>query len=139
MRPQPEHFVRPHQATVDEFGLPRLEIRMCFGTEELNAVASARDHLLGIMADAGYRGTLDPVLPQLAPGSAVHYGGTARMHRSPHFGVLNEWNRPFNVPNVAVVDASCFTTNTEKNPTLTAMALAARAADRLAHDLKAGD
>ena len=60
------------------------------------------------------------------------------MHRSPSFGVLDEWNRPFDVPNVAVTDASCFTTNTEKNPTLTAMALSARAARRLATDLKAG-
>jgi choline dehydrogenase-like flavoprotein len=38
-----------------------------------------------------------------------------------------------------VADASCFTTNSEKNPTLTAMALSCRAADRLAADLKAGE
>jgi choline dehydrogenase-like flavoprotein len=42
----------------------------------------------------------------------------------------------FDVQNVVVVDASSFTTSTEKNPTLTAMALAARAAQHLAHDLK---
>ena len=42
------------------------------------------------------------------------------------------------VPNVVVSDASCFTTNSEKNPTLTAMALSSRAAHRLADDLKAG-
>ena len=40
--------------------------------------------------------------------------------------------------NLVVADASCFTTNSEKNPTLTAMALAARAASRLAADLKSG-
>ena len=90
------------------------------------------------MADAGYQCRLDPVEPQLAPGRAVHYGGTARMHRSRAHGVLNEWNRPFDVPNLIVTDASCFTTNSEKNPTLTAMALSARAARRLADDLKTG-
>jgi choline dehydrogenase-like flavoprotein len=42
------------------------------------------------------------------------------------------------VANVAVVDSSAFTTGAEKNPTLTAMALALRAADRLADDLLAG-
>ena len=59
------------------------------------------------------------------------------MHRSRAHGVLNEWNRPFDIPNLVVGDASCFTTNSEKNPTLTAMALSARAAARLADDLKA--
>ena len=42
------------------------------------------------------------------------------------------------MPNVIVTDASCFTTNSEKNPTLTVMALSARAARRLATDLKRG-
>jgi choline dehydrogenase-like flavoprotein len=60
------------------------------------------------------------------------------MHRSPQYGMLDAWNRLHAVPNVLVCDASCFTTGAEKNPTLTAMALAARAADRLADDLKTG-
>jgi len=93
---------------------------------------------VGLMAEAGYVCRLDPVEPQLVPGGAVHYGGTARMHRSRQHGVLDEWNRPFDVPNLIVTDASCFTTNTEKNPTLTAMALSARAACRLADDLRTG-
>ena len=49
------------------------------------------------------------------------------MHDDPAFGVLDRWNRIHDVPNVAVVDASCFTTGAGKNPTLTAMALASRA------------
>jgi choline dehydrogenase-like flavoprotein len=139
MRPDERHYVRPHGSKVDEFGLPQLEIGICFGDDELRTVAESRHQLLDIMADAGYRCTLDPVLPQLFPGNAVHYGGTARMHRSPRHGVVNEWNRPFEVSNLVVADASCFTTNTEKNPTLTAMALSARAATHLAHDLKTGE
>jgi choline dehydrogenase-like flavoprotein len=136
MRPTADRFVRPHNTRVDEFGLPRLEVAISFRPEETDTVVASRDHLLDVMSAAGYSCTLDPVVPQLVPGSAVHYGGTVRMHRSPRFGVLNEWNRPFDIPNLVVGDASCFTTNTEKNPTLTAMALAARAAHRLAVDLK---
>jgi choline dehydrogenase-like flavoprotein len=75
-------------------------------------------------------------LTRLVPGSSFHYAGAVRMHSSFQFGVLDGWNRLHDVDNVAVVDASAFTTAVEKNPTLTAMALAARAADRLAHDLK---
>ena len=56
------------------------------------------------------------------------------MHRRADFGVLDEWNRVHDVPNVVVCDASCFTTGPEKNPTLTAMAIAARAGRRLADE-----
>jgi len=138
MRPTADRYVRPHRDKVDEFGRPQLEIAVEFAEDEVANVIDSRDHLLTLMADAGYQCRLDPVEPQLAPGRAVHYGGTARMHRSRAHGVLNEWNRPFDVPNLIVTDASCFTTNSEKNPTLTAMALSARAARRLADDLKTG-
>ena len=60
------------------------------------------------------------------------------MHADPAFGMLDRWNRLHDVPNVAVVDSSCFTTGPEKNPTLTAMAIAARAADRLGGDVRDG-
>ena len=138
MRPVAERFVRPHPAAVDEFGLPQLEVTIAFTADELDNVKASRQYLLDLMADAGYMCALDPVDPQLVPGGAFHYGGTARMHRSPQHGVLNEWNRPFAVSNLVVADASCFTTNSEKNPTLTAMALAARATRRLAADLRSG-
>ncbi|WP_404791298.1 GMC oxidoreductase [Altericista sp. CCNU0014] len=65
------------------------------------------------------------------PGTSVHFGGTIRMHDNPNFGVLNAFNAMHDIPNVFVVDASCFTTCVEKNPTLTAMAIAMRAADFL--------
>jgi choline dehydrogenase-like flavoprotein len=60
------------------------------------------------------------------------------MHASPRHGLLDGFNRMHEVRNVAVCDASSFTTGCEKNPTLTVMALAARAADRLAEDLRGG-
>jgi choline dehydrogenase-like flavoprotein len=137
MRPVAEHCVRPHPSAVDEFGLPQLDVTIDFAADEVDNLVASRAHLIELMADAGFECALDPVAPHFPPGVAVHYGGTVRMHRSPEFGVLNEWNRPFDVPNLVVADASCFTTNSEKNPTLTAMALAARAATRLAADIKA--
>ena len=90
------------------------------------------------MASAGVDVEVPGPFHELVPGSSVHYAGSVRMHASPQFGVLDSWNRMYDVPNVAVVDPSCFPTGPEKNPTLTAMALAARAADRLADDLRAG-
>ena len=90
-----------------------------------------------LMQDAGHRGTIREIVHTLFPGTAKHYGGAARMHASPKFGVTDAFNRLHDIPNVLVVDASCFTTGAEKNPTLTVMALAARSADRLARDLRA--
>ena len=101
-------------------------------------MSAAREHFLNLFERAGYRGSIRAVEPQLEPGASVHYGGTVRMHTSPEHGMLDAWNRLHAVPNVSVADASCFTTAVEKNPTLTSMAIAARAADRLADDLQRG-
>jgi choline dehydrogenase-like flavoprotein len=138
MIPSERFYVRPHASQKDEFGLPQLEIYIEFDEDVLKNVHAARSWFMDLLGDAGFECRLNPVVPQCAPGTAVHFGGTARMHKSREYGVVDEWSRIFDVPNVAVVDASTFTTGSEKNPTLTAMALAARAAHRIADDLKQG-
>jgi choline dehydrogenase-like flavoprotein len=60
------------------------------------------------------------------------------MHASPEFGMLDGRSRLHAVPNVVVADSAAFTTGPEKNPVLTAMALAARASQYLADDLRTG-
>jgi choline dehydrogenase-like flavoprotein len=138
MIPSERFYVRPSPTRTDASGLPQLEVHLDFDPEVIQNVHSARSSFMELMTEAGFPCTLNPVVPQCNPGAAVHYGGTVRMHRSRRFGVTDPWNRLFDVPNVAVVDASAFTTSSEKNPTLTAMALAARAAERLACDLRGG-
>jgi choline dehydrogenase-like flavoprotein len=137
MVPEEKYYVGPATDEKDEFGFPALEVHISFDENVLDNVVKAREHLLQLMQDAGHRGAIREIVPTLVPGTAKHYGGAARMHASPKFGVTDGFNRLHEMPNVLVVDASCFTTGVEKNPTLTVMALAARAADRLAHDLKA--
>jgi choline dehydrogenase-like flavoprotein len=92
--------------------------------------------LIAVLNEAGCEAKIGEVVDALHPGMAVPYGGAARMHAKPEYGVLDEWNRVYGAPNVLVCDAACFTTGAEKNPTLTVMAIAARAATRLAHDLR---
>ena len=139
MVPTEQHYVKPDTAKKDAFGLPLLDICIQYDEATVQNVIAARERLLSILEEAGYRGKLCEAPTQIVPGSSVHYGGTIRMHQSPQHGMLDRWNRLHAVPNVQVVDASCFTTGAEKNPTPTVMALAARAADRLAHDLRTGD
>ena len=97
-------------------------------------IQESRSRLREAFAPAGIRAELGP-FHDLAPGSSVHVSGTARMHRKPEYGAVDEWNRLFDAPNVIVADSACFTTGVEKNPALTAMAIAARAADHLAASL----
>jgi choline dehydrogenase-like flavoprotein len=138
MIPQEKYYVKPHHEEKDEFGIPKLDIHICYDEDTVCNVVKGRDRLLSLLNEAGHGCKLREIVPQLYPGSSVHYGGTVRMHESPKYGMLDAWNRLHAVPNVLVVDASAFTTGPEKNPTLTAMALATRAAARLARDLKAG-
>jgi choline dehydrogenase-like flavoprotein len=64
--------------------------------------------------------------------------GTARMGRDPRTSVLNGWNQAHDVPNVFVTDGACMTSSGNQNPSITYMALAARACDYAAEQLKRG-
>jgi choline dehydrogenase-like flavoprotein len=137
--PSEDFTVRPidGRPTDDPTG-EALEVRIRYDDQVRKNMVSARDRFSEIFAQAGLEATPQGAFHELRPGSAVHYGGTLRMHADRRFGVLDRWNRVYDAPNVIVCDASCFPTGPEKNPTLTAMAIAARAAHRLATDLHGG-
>ena len=124
--------------SIDAWEGLRPGIRLSYDDATVRNMVAARDRVREVFACAGIGATVPGPFHPLSPGSSSHYAGTVRMHVDPEFGVLDAWNRMYEVPNVAVVDASCFPTSPEKNPTLTSMALAARAADRLADDLAKG-
>jgi choline dehydrogenase-like flavoprotein len=63
------------------------------------------------------------------PGFSVHEMGGARMGRDPRTSVLNAFNQAHDVPNLFVTDGACMASNSCVNPSLTYMALTARAAD----------
>jgi choline dehydrogenase-like flavoprotein len=118
-------------------GTPGVVLDIRYPPESATALVAARDRLINLLDAAGLQPRaslwlIDPV------GTAIHYAGSCRMHASPQSGMLDRWNRMHAVPNVVVADSAAFTTGPEKNPVLTAMALAARAVDHLADDLRTG-
>lgn len=119
-------------------GAAGLELNIRHPAEALPPLEEARDHLLELLNAAGCEPKVSVWKVEEA-GNSNHYGGSCRMHASPKFGMLNAFGRLHAVANVAVTDSSVFTTTPEKNPVLTSMALAARAAQRLAEDIKSGD
>jgi len=70
------------------------------------------------------------------PGRGIHEMGTARMGRDPKTSVLNEWNQVWDAKNVFVTDGACMTSAACVNPSLTYMALTARACDFAVKELK---
>ena len=74
-----------------------------------------------------------------APGMGIHEMGTARMGRDPKTSVLNGNNQVWDAPNVFVTDGACMTSSSCVNPSLTYMALTARAADFAVKELKRGN
>ena len=70
------------------------------------------------------------------PGIGIHEMGTARMGRDPATSMLNAWNQLHACKNVYVTDGSCMTSSACQNPSLTYMALTARAADHAVQELK---
>ncbi len=75
---------------------------------------------------------------ETAPGACIHEMGTARMGRDPKTSVLNKWNQMHEVPNVFITDGSCMTSSGTQNPSITYMALTARAVDYADKQIKAG-
>src|SRR5450432_4864387 len=73
------------------------------------------------------------------PGNANHEMGIARMGRDPKTSVLNSFNQMHEVPNLFITDGSCMASGSCLNPSLTYMALTARACDYAVKELKKGN
>jgi choline dehydrogenase-like flavoprotein len=123
----------------DRYGVPLLRIDYRTSDNERRMVAHMADTVEELVQTAGgtlvgyRRGETDK------NGAAIHEHGTCRMGADPKRSALNAWNQMHEVKNVFVVDGSSFTTATEKNPTLTILALSWRATDYLAEELRKGD
>ena len=74
-----------------------------------------------------------------APGLDIHEMGGVRMGRDPKTSVLNEWHQIHSCPNVVVSDGACMTSTATQNPSLTYMAMAARAANHIVDVLDKGE
>lgn len=74
-----------------------------------------------------------------APGLDIHEMGGVRMGRDPKTSLLNEWNQMHAATNVFVTDGACMTSVGNQNPSITFMALTARAVDRAVKELKKGN
>jgi hypothetical protein len=112
----------------DYWGFPTLRIAASHGPHELN-VAREQIAALNELLDLLSIRQIGPVSGPAVPGSAIHECGTARMGDDPESSVLDPFNQVWEAPGIYVTDGACFPSEGLVNPTLTIMALTARACD----------
>jgi choline dehydrogenase-like flavoprotein len=138
MLPSHENKVTIDETRKDKWGLPVLAIDCETGENE----RLMRKDMMSDMAEtleACGATDVETYDRGYAPGMGIHEMGTARMGRDPKTSVLNRWNQVWDAPNVFVTDGACMTSAACQNPSLTYMALTARAADHAVSELERGN
>src|SRR6185295_373636 len=120
---------------LDKWGIPALNVSMSYGDNE-HAMAQQMMEDAVEMFKAAKLEDVQGFNHPVTPGSVIHEMGTARMGRDPKTSVLNGHNQVWDAPNVFVTDGSCMVSASCVNPSLTYMALTARAADFAVNELK---
>jgi len=135
--PRYENRVELDPETVDAWGIPALRIHCTFGDNELALREDVQLTAAEMLEAAGCRdiATYDR-LDETPPGLGIHEMGTARMGRDPETSVLNGHNQAHEVPNLFVTDGASMASSACQNPSLTYMALTARAANYAVEQLK---
>ncbi len=136
--PYKENKVSLSKDKKDEWGIPLLEIDCEYHTNEDNMLKDLLDSGAEMLERAGFKNVKQRNTHQ-APGLDIHEMGTARMGRDPKTSVLNEHNQVWDAKNVFVTDGACMTSSACQNPSITYMALTARAANFAVDELKKGN
>jgi choline dehydrogenase-like flavoprotein len=135
MLPNHANRVSLDRTRKDKWGLPVLAIDCAVGENERLMRRDMANDMAEILEAAGVKRvrTYDS---EYFPGMGIHEMGTARMGRDAKTSVLNAQNQVWDAPNVFVTDGACMTSASCVNPSLTYMALTARAADFAVAELK---
>jgi choline dehydrogenase-like flavoprotein len=137
MLPNPENRVTLSATQKDQWGIPVVEINCSHGPNEAKMVKQILADGKAMIEAAGGIVVSQATEPG-APGLGIHEMGTARMGRDPKTSVLNKWNQAHEVANLFITDGAAMASSGCQNPSLTYMALSARAANHAADLIKEG-
>jgi choline dehydrogenase-like flavoprotein len=119
----------------DKYGRNTINVDCEFRENEKTMQKDMASSTAEMLTAAGFK-NVEPFINTSFPGNANHEMGTARMGRDPNTSVLNAYNQMHAVKNVFITDGSCMTSSSCVNPSLTYMALTARACDYAVRELK---
>jgi choline dehydrogenase-like flavoprotein len=131
--PKEENQVSLDSEKTDDWGIPLLKINIAYDDNDEKMIKDYHEQFTQMFEEAGFTNirTYDS---KQAPGLDIHEMGGVRMGKDPKTSLLNKWNQLHNCQNVYVTDGACMTSTATQNPSLTYMALTARACD---HAIKA--
>jgi choline dehydrogenase-like flavoprotein len=123
----------------DDWGMPLLDIDCEYKENEDNMVEDGLNAGAEMLEAAGFKNIHKNKNDNWNPGLSIHEMGTARMGKDPKTSILNKFNQIHSVKNVFVTDGACMTSSACQNPSLTYMAITARAANYAIDELKKGN
>jgi choline dehydrogenase-like flavoprotein len=136
--PYHENKISLDKSKKDKWGLPVLAMDCEIKDNEIKMRKDMMEDAKEMLEIAGMKGA-HTVDNNYSFGMGIHEMGTARMGKDPKTSVLNSHNQVWDAPNVFVTDGACMTSGSCVNPSLTYMALTARAADYAVKELKKGN
>ncbi len=135
--PRHENHVALNYDKKDKWGMPTLDIDMTYGSNEMTMRKDMEASAVEILKAADLQG-VSGFANQPHPGEVIHEMGTARMGKDPRQSVVNAFNQCHDATNVFITDGACMASTACQNPSLTYMALTARACAYAVDQLKRG-
>jgi choline dehydrogenase-like flavoprotein len=137
--PRHDNYVQLDPEKKDAWGIPVLHIHASYGENERVMAKAMRQDIGNVLDALKVKNPVPPNHDLSLFGKNIHECGTARMGNDPRKSVLNRYNQVHDVKNVFVTDGACFVTQGCYEPTLTIMAISARAADHIVAASKKGE
>lgn len=136
--PYYDNYAELSDDKTDQWGIPQLEIHGSLRENEKNMREDMASTAAEMLEAAGGK-DVSPYFSEYLFGEGIHEMGTARMGHDPETSVLNRHNQTHDVPNLFVTDGACMTSAGCQNPSITYMALTARAVDYAVEEMKKGN
>jgi choline dehydrogenase-like flavoprotein len=136
--PKETNYVNLDKTKKDEWGMPLINFNVSYDDNDEKMIKDFTEQLTDMFEKAGFT-DIKATDSKQAPGLDIHEMGGVRMGKDPKTSLLNAWNQLHECPNVFVSDGACMTSTSTQNPSLTYMALTARAANHAVELLKKGE
>jgi choline dehydrogenase-like flavoprotein len=133
--PKESNFVCLDNQQKDDWGIPLLRVNVDYDDNDEKMLQDFFEQFTEMYEKAGFT-DIQTRDDGRNPGNDIHEMGGVRMGKDPKTSLLNKWNQLHNCPNVFVTDGACMTSTSTQNPSLTFMALTARAANYAVEQLK---
>lgn len=137
--PKESNLVTLDTNLVDPWGIPQLKVSVGYDDNDEKMIKDFHEQMSEMLTGAGFKNIQTHDKPDKAPGLDIHEMGGVRMGKDPKTSLLNKWNQFHACKNVFVTDGACMTTNSTQNPSLTFMAITARAANYAAGEFRKGN